>query len=167
MAKKRNKKYTPQLGGTAKKRKTSSQEIQQCYLVAKKLLCHFELDPKLLDVFTKRQKERLYHIYYITPIIKPEKVRTVPRQYIRNINNDAYNFMKTNFWGNPEIKLTYFELYTAGLSFLSTIQSMFKEDCIFESGTPQYESASLICKKFDRDELMNESLKEVSDHIFY
>ena len=166
MAQKRNKKYTPQKGGTTKK-KTSVQEMQHCYLVAKKLLCHFNLDPKLLDVFTKRQKERLYHIYYITPIIKPEKERTVPRQYIRNINNDAYNYIKTNFWGDPENKITFFELYTAGLSFLSSIQAMFKENNLFESGTPQYESASRICEKFDRDELLNESAKDVSDHIFY
>jgi len=141
--------------------------MRQCYLVAQKLLRHFELDPNLLEVFTKRQKERLYHLYYITPIIKPQKERTVPRQYIRNINSDAYQFIKTNFWGNPENKLTYFELYTAGLSFLSTIQGMFKEDNLFEPGTPQFVSASLICEKFDRDDLMNESSKEVSDHIFY
>ena len=141
--------------------------MQHCYLVAKKLLLHFELDPKLLDVFTKRQKERLYHIYYLTPIIKPEKERTVPRQYIRNINNDAYNFIKTTFWGKPEVKLTYFELYTAGMSFLSTMQGMFKEDNLFEPGTPQFESASRICEKYDRDELLNGSAKEVSDHIFY
>ena len=168
MAQIRNKKrYTPQQGGTSRKRKTTPQEMQQCYAVAKKLLLHFELDPKLLDVFTKRQKERLYHIYYITPIIKPEKERTVPRPYVRNINNDAYQFIKTACWGKPEVKLTYFELYTAGLSFLSSIQGMFKEDEIFEPGTPQYESARLICEKFDRDELMNESSKEISDHIFY
>ena len=167
MAKKRTKKYTPQSGGTTKKKKTSPQEMHYCYLVAKKLLRHFELDPNLLDVFTKRQKEKLYHIYYITPVIKPQKERTVPRQYIRNVNNDAYTFMKTNFWGNPENNLTFFELYTAGLSFLSTIQGMFKEDNLFEPGTPQYESASRICEKFDRDDLMNESSKDVSDHIFY
>jgi len=167
MAKNRNNKYTSQPGRTGKRRKPSPQEMQQCYLVAKKLLLHFELDPKLLDVFTKKQKERLYHVYYITPIIKPEKERTVPRQYIRNINNDAYNFIKTTFWGNPEVKLTYFELYTAGMSFLSTIQGMFKTDKLFESGTPQYESASRICEKFDRDEILNESAVEVSNHIFY
>ena len=167
MAKNRNKKYIPQSGGTAKRRKPSPQEMQQCYLVAQKLLRHFDLDPKLLEVFTKRQKERLYHLYYITPIIKPQKERTVPRQYIRNINSDAYHFIKKKFWGNPDNKLTFFELYTAGLSFLSTIQGMFREDNLFEPGTPQFESASRICEKFDRDDLMNESSKEVSDHIFY
>ena len=167
MAKKRTKKYTPQKGGTVKRRKPSPQEMQQVYLVAKKLLRHFELDPKLLDVFTKKQKEKLYHIYYLTPIIKPQKERTVPRQYIRNINNDAYNYIKTTFWGKPENELTYFELYTSGMSFLSTIQGMHKQDNIFEPGTLQYEAASRICEKFDRDELLNDSIKEISDHIFY
>jgi len=97
--KKKTKKHTPQSGGIKKKRKPSPQEMQQVYLVAKKLMLHFELDPKLLDVFTKKQKEKLYHIYYITPIIKSQKERTVPRQYIRNINNDAYQFIKTTYYG--------------------------------------------------------------------
>ena len=167
MAKKRIKKYTPQQGGHAKRKKASPEEVKLCLNVAKKLLLHFELDPKLLDVFTKRQKESLYRIYYITPIIKPAIERTVPHQYIKHINNDAYKYIKTTFWGKPENELTYFELYTAGLSFLSTIQGMFKEDRIFEPGTPQFEAASLICEKFDRDELMNESYKDVSDEIFF
>ena len=167
MAKNRNKKYTPQMGRTVRRKKTTPQEMHQCYLVAKKLLLHFDLDPKLLDVFTKRQKEKLYNIYYLTPIIKPEKERTVPNPYIRNINNDAYNFMKTNYWGNPEAKITFFELYTAGMSFLSTIQGMFRKDHLFDPDTPQYESARLICEKFDRDTLLNDSAKDVSDQIFY
>jgi hypothetical protein len=167
MANKRNKKYTPQSENTAKKKKSSAQEMLQCFIVAKKLLLNFELDPKLLDVFTKKQKENLYHIYYLTPIIKPKKEHTVPSQLIKNINNDAYHFIKTNFWGNPDCEITFFELYTAGLSFLSTIQGMFKEDNLFLPGTPQWEAASRICEKFDRDELLNESIKEVSDHIFY
>jgi len=162
-----NKQYNPQQGFIKKRRKPSPQEMQQCYLVAKKILRHFELDPKLLDVFTKKQKERLYRIYYITPIIKPLQERTVPRPYIRNINSDAYQFIKTHFWGNPDNKITFFEFFTAGLSFLSTLQGMFKEDKIIESGTPQYESASLICEKYDRDDLMNESFNDASDHIFY
>ena len=167
MAKNRKRKYTPQRGGTVKRREPSKQEMEQTYLVAKKLLQHFELDSKLLDVFTKTQKKSLYRVYYLTPIIKPEKERTVPRQYIRNINNDAFHFIKTTYWGNPEAKLTYYELYTAGMSFLSTIQGMFKEKNLFEPGTPQYESASRICEKFDRDELLNASSKEVSNLIFY
>jgi hypothetical protein len=167
MAKKRNKKYTPRPGGTAPSKKIPKEESAQCYLVAKKLLRHFELDPKLLDVFTKNQKERLYRIYYVTPVIKPQKERTVPRQYTRNINNDAYQYMKTNFWGKPENQLTFFELATSGLSFLSTIQDMFKENCVFTAGTPQFEAAKLIAEKFDRDELMNIAFDDVSDHIFY
>ena len=117
-------------------KKKSRSDMEQCYLVSRKILHHFELDPKLLDVFTKKQKERLGKIYYITPTIDPEKARTVPRQYIKKINSDAYKYMKNNYWGNPENKLTYFELATAGLSFLSTIQGMFKEDNLFEPGTP-------------------------------
>jgi hypothetical protein len=140
--------------------------MEQCNIVAKKILQHFELETKLLEVFTKKQKERLYRVYYITPTIGPDKPGTVPRQYIKNINGDTYKYMKNNFWGNPETKLTYFELATFGLSFLSTIQGMFKEENLFEPGTIQFEAARKICEKFDRDELLNEAFKDVSDHLF-
>ncbi|GHT58404.1 hypothetical protein AGMMS50239_02890 [Bacteroidia bacterium] len=148
-------------------KKNSRTEQEQCTIVAKKILQHFGLDTKLLDVFTKKQKERLSKVYYITPSISADKPGTVPRQYLKTINSEAYKFMKTNFWGNSENELTFFELATFGLSFLSTIQGMFKEENLFEPGTPQYESASCICEKFDRDELMNEAFQDVSNHIFY
>ena len=52
-------------------KKKSRSDMEHCYLVSRKILHHFELDPKLLDVFTKKQKERLGKIYYITPTIDP------------------------------------------------------------------------------------------------
>ncbi|MDR0698020.1 MAG: hypothetical protein LBG28_02195, partial [Tannerella sp.] len=71
------------------------------------MLRHYELEPELIDVFTKKQKEVLLKLCYDQPDVKAKKERTVPRQYVRNINNDTYQFMKTHYWGKPENQLTY------------------------------------------------------------
>jgi hypothetical protein len=139
---------------------------EQGYIVSKKILCHFELEPELIDVFTKKQKEHLFHKFYETPSIKPAREKTVPRQYIRNINTAIFQFMKSKFWGNPENRLSYMDLATYGLSFLSSIEYDFQNN-LYAADTPQYEATRRICEKFDRDEVMNTAFKEVLDEVWY
>jgi hypothetical protein len=74
--------------------------------------------------------------------------------------------MKENFWGDPENKLTYMELATYGLSFLSNIEQLHRESS-FVPGTMQYGAAARICEKFDRDEVLNTAFKEVQYEIWY
>ena len=147
-------------------KKIDRAEHEQCYRVAKKLLRHFDLDPNLIDVFTKNQKLRLLHHFYKTPFVKPLKEKTVPRQYIRNISNTVIQFMKENYWGDPENKLSYMELATFGLSFLSNIEQVYREDG-FTPDTMQYDAAAKICAKFDRDEVLNTAFNDVQYEIWY
>jgi len=149
------------------KKYISRTEQEQCYVVAKKVLRHFELDPELIDVFTKKQKERLLKVWNESPIVKPEKERTVPRQYLRNIQAEMHKFMKNNFWGNPENQLTYSELAIYGMSFLLNLSNMYIRDAVFVSGTPQEETAKLICGKFNMDDIYYKGFKEVLNEIWY
>jgi len=148
------------------KRRNLRQDAEQCYLISKKILNHFGLDPKLLDVFTKKQKEFLYRIYFLTPTITPDKDGMIPRHYIKMINNEAYLYMKYEFWGNPDSEITYMELATSGLSFLTSMQSMLKNQKLLEIGTPQYESATLICEKYECNKVLREVLDKISDRLF-
>jgi len=141
-------------------------QYEQCYIVAKKILRHFELKPELIDVFTKRHKERLLHVFYVTPVVKPDKEKTVPRQYIRNINTATYQYLKNNYWGNPENNITLTELATYGLSFLSNIEQAFEEK-IFDENSPQFEAARTICEKFNRDEVLNTEFSGLITDIYY
>ena len=153
-------------GKSVSKKHISNSEKEQCYLVSKKILRHFELSPDLIDVFSKKQKERLLNKCYETPYIKPVKERTVPRQYVRNISSTVFQFLKTNFWGNPENRITYMELATYGLSFLSNIEYLFREN-MYAEGTPQLEAARQICGKFNRDEVLNTAFKDVLDEVWH
>ena len=147
------------------KKKLRSQ-YEYCYIVAKKILSHFELKPELLDVFTKKHRERLLKVFYLTPAVKPERERTVPRQYIRNINTEMHHYLKNTYWGNPENDLTLEELATYGLSFLSNIQQAFQER-FFDNNSPQSEAARLICEKFDRDEVLNTQFSGLMTNIYH
>ena len=134
------------------KKNISQTEQERCYVVAKKLLRHFELEPELIDVFSKKQKLKLFKKFFEPPIVKPAKINTVPRQYVKNIHTEMYLFMKTNFFGNPENQLTYMELATYGLNFLLNLSNMHVRDAAFIQGTPQEEVAKQICEKYDIDE---------------
>ena len=102
---------------TGPSKKVTRTQKEQCYQKAKKILRHYDLEPGLVDVFTKRQSESLFYLCYDQPDVKAKKERTVPKQYIRNINNETYQIFKKNYWGNPEHNITYMELATYGLSF--------------------------------------------------
>lgn len=161
MAKKKTRQNTP-----VKKKSSLRSELEQGYLVAKKILRHFDLAPELIDVFTKKQRERLLHKFYVSPQIKTAKERTVPRQYVKNINTATFQFMKTHFWGNPDNELSYLELATYGLSFLSTIEQHYRND-MYAEGTPQQDVARQLCEKFDRDDVLNTAFKDVMYEVWY
>ena len=165
MAKKKRYQTIKQSSHKVSNKKLRAQH-EQCYIVAKKILRHFELNPELIDVFTKRNRERLLHVFYITPVVKPDKEKTVPRQYIRNINTAMYQYLKNNFWGNPEHNITLTELATYGLSFLSNIEQAFEEK-FFEENSPQFEAARTICEKFNRDDVLNNEFFGLMTDIYH
>jgi hypothetical protein len=160
----KNKRYIPKRSGPPRKVERSQQE--RCYLVAKKILRHYDLEPELIDVFTKKQKEMLLRICYDQPDVKAKKERTVPRQYVRNINNETYQIMKTQYWGEPENQLTYMELATYGLTFLGNLSDFYRKNA-FIAGTPQAEAARRIFEKFNGDRILETAFKEVMDNIWY
>ena len=141
-------------------------QYEQCYSVAKKIMLHFELKPELIDVFTKKQRQILLMLCYDPPLIKAKKDRTVPRQYVRNISNDTYQFMKTHFWGKPEHGVTYMELATYGFSFLGNLHDYLEKES-FAAGTPQEEAATLIIEKLGNHVFFERAMEEVLDQIWY
>ena len=146
----------------------SQTELNRSCNVAKKTLRLFELDPNIIDVFTKKQKSILLHNFFEPPIVKPDKPNTVPRQYIKNIHEELYRFIKTAHFGDPDIKLTYIEFLTYGLNFLSTLSAMHIKGRKFEYGTPQEIVADKICAKYDIDELLDRvSIQEIFQVLYF
>jgi len=140
--KKRNK--SMMTAPSAKKYK-SHDEQERGYIVAKKLLRHFDLDPKLLEIFTKRQRQALFTLGFDMPAVRAEREKTVPRRYVKTMHEEVFKFLKTNFWGAPENQLSYMELATQGVAFHTAIGNHL-EDGKFEG--VQEETARLIVDKF-------------------
>ena len=145
----------------------SQTELHRSCSVAKKMLLFLELDPNMIDVFSKKQKSILLHNFFETPTVKSDKPNTVPRQYVRNINEELYRFIKTVPFGDPDIKLTYLEFLTYGLNFLSNLSAMHIKGHKFESGSPQEAAADQICAKYDLDELRDKvSIQEIFQILY-
>jgi hypothetical protein len=139
----------------AKKRKTptpkplvksnSQRVIQSNYNIARKILQHFDLDPNLIDSFSKKQREVLTGLQLEPPSLKPDKENTIPRQYTNVFRAEINEYMRTHYWGNPENKLSYMEVATSGMAFMLLIRTMMETDVC--RGTPQEE---LLKQIYDR-----------------
>jgi len=148
---------------TVVKKEASRSEQEHTYIVAKKMLRHFDMDPDMLNGFTKRQKQLLFSFGCEMPSFKAEKENTVPRKFIKEIHTEMFKRMKTNFWGNPENKLTYMELATYGYLFYLLVCVEDVKD-IF-AGTPQEETIKLISDSFNAEKNIKE-LENGIDEIF-
>ena len=146
------KKKRPKTNVPSPKGSISRTEFERCYLVAKKIMRHFDIEPELLDSFTKRHKHNMFGYPYEAPIVKIEKEKTVPRWYVKEMHKRLFQFMKSNYWGNPENQITYMELAIYGLSFLFSMPYLL--DRGWFTGTPQEEIAKRICEKYDRVDFM-------------
>lgn len=165
MAKKKQKKqHHPVNKATTLANSRTQQEY--CYSVAKKILRHFGLEPELIDVFTKKQKQFLLTVMVEPPIVKPKLERTVPRQYVKNIHTEMYRFMKTNFWGDPENQLTYMDVAIYGISFLVNIAS-FYEAGLYGPGILQEEAAKRIYEKTDGNDVLNHIYNDILRIVWY
>ena len=147
--------------------KTVSQaEFNRSYNVARKVLRYLELDPNIIDVFSKKQKSIFLHNFYEPPIVKPDKPNTVPRPYVKNIHQELHRFLKTTPFGDPDLNLSHMELLTYGINFLSMLSVMHKE-LKFGINTPQAIVADQICAKFNREQIYMDSYQGLFEVLFF
>jgi hypothetical protein len=124
----------------------SQRALQNNYNIIKKFLRHLELDPDILDAFTKKQRyDLLYHTFNM-PQVRAEAENTIPRQYMTVFKNEIALFLRNNYIGNPENKLSYMEVATHVFSFLYSLRGIL-EDGSF-AGTPQEALAQSMMDAF-------------------
>jgi len=113
-----------------KKKKTSQSltrrlEITKTYFdkystVARKTLQVLDLDPSLFDRFTKKQKIEMMQLKSDPPRVKAQAGHSVPRHYIRKIQQEIYDFIKIfPVNGDKVLNLTYMDFLTCGLGFMT------------------------------------------------
>jgi hypothetical protein len=136
----------------------SRSQLERLYIAAQKMLRHFDLDPVLLNVFSKKQKQILLSTVFEFPSIKAEKEKTVPRKYVENIRENLVKYMKTNYFGNPENQLTYMDFAVYGLAFYFAVIIQVNRKRFM--GTAQEETVNQIYEKFSKTKIINEDTFE-------
>lgn len=91
--------------------------------VARKTLQLIDLDPALYDKFSKKQKLEMMRAKMTTPRITIQKGYSVPRQYVKMIQQEMNFFLKYSTVGNKDIGLNYGDFVTYGMTFLMFMQS--------------------------------------------
>jgi hypothetical protein len=146
----------------------SRTEQERSYAVAKKVLRHFELKSELVDVFSKRQKQFLFNIIFDFPVVRAEKEGTIPRRFLDNIRYRLLYFMKHQYFGNPENKLTYIEFATYGVGFINAIRLL--DGLNMPGSTPQQiDAVRQMHEKFPKIEqlLMEKGFAAVFNVLLY
>lgn len=142
----------------------SHTQLERCYAVAKKMLRHFDLDPELLDAFTKKQRLAIL-VTSDLPNIKAKKENSIPRHFVKKIREEIFHYMKTNFAGDPENKLTYMDMAICGTSFYISLYFHLKKGTF--AGTPQEEIARRICNVFGKGEFLRDVFFELLARVRY
>ena len=144
----------------------SRSQQERSYSVAKKMLPLFDLEPNLLDVFTKKQKQLLFGLIFEFPNVKAEKENTIPRRFVVKIREEMLQFMKTNYFGNPEHGVTYMDFTIYGYAFYNLLTTHVDNGTF--NGTPQEETARRICENIEKSELYNnEGYFALQNHLMY
>lgn len=115
----------------AKQIEISKTYFEKYSMVARKTLEVLELDPTLFDRFTKRQKHKMMLLKSDPPRVKAKTGHSIPRHYIRKIQQEIYDIIKIYpVNNNREINLNYMDFLTYGICFLSyaRIQNASKEE---------------------------------------
>jgi hypothetical protein len=118
MANKRNQKL-PVIRVSIKK--TTKTQIDRRSAIACKML-QVAGYPELFDTLSKNQKKFLLCCTIEEPDIRSEKPNTVPRQYVNNVRDELFDYMRTHYVGDKSICLSYMEFISFGAGFMDVLQ---------------------------------------------
>jgi hypothetical protein len=144
-------------------KEVSRKQQERSYIIAKRMLPLFDLEPALLDVFTKKQKQLLCGLAFDYPSVKAEKEKTVPGRFVKKIREEMIRFMRTNYYGSSEHGITHMDFTMYGYAFYTMLHTHIDKGTF--TGTPQEETAKLICGKIEESELINYSA--LKEHLMY
>jgi hypothetical protein len=89
----------------------------RAYAAIRKVLQVYGFDPGLLDAFTKQQRRFLVYVMSEPLHFKVEEGHYVPRQLVNFVAESTQRFLRTHYFGDESIGLTYLELATFGMAF--------------------------------------------------
>lgn len=149
MTKNKKKKKQPPLPSIKKDYEVTKTYFDNFSVVARKTLQVLDLDPALYDKFTKKQKIEMMKAKMDIPRVVVKDGHSVPRHYVKMIQQGMYEFMKFYPAGKPEIGLRYIDFVTYGMTFLMFVQFKGKSNEPCE----QAEVFKILMEKADIDNM--------------
>ncbi len=113
-------------------------------VTARKVLQLLELDPALYDKFTKKQKLSMMLLRFIPAHVYPMTGHSVPKVYVKVLQQEAYKFLKEIQVGEPSLGLSFYDYVTYGMTFISAARCREQE----YAETPVGPICSEIAKRY-------------------
>jgi hypothetical protein len=137
--------------------------IEKAYTTIRKILQVYGLDPDILNVFTKNQRLVICYLKAGPPRFKAEEGHRIPRRLLDFASESTHHFMRTNYFGDKNLGLTYLDLATYGISFILTVIA--ERD--FSTGyTPkQEETLKLIAASLGDNNRIEDDLKAIGGNM--
>jgi hypothetical protein len=159
--KKKKKKQQPQQPSRYRGNLESKTSFDKAYTAIRKVLQAYGFDPDLLNTFSKQQRRFFCFLKAEPPRFKVEEGSQVPRRLLDFASETAHRFMRTHYFGDESIGLTYLELATYGMAFMAIVIS----DLDNTAYSPeQLKILNLIADCFE-DNRIERDLTEVATHI--
>ncbi|MDR1645829.1 MAG: hypothetical protein LBS05_08425 [Tannerellaceae bacterium] len=93
--------------------KHSQAYMEACYATAKRIIRAIDGDEKLLDAFTKRQKQDLFCVTVTPPYVAAMQGHKVPRSFLDYIQGSVTMCLKRDIF-DEELGVTWMEIMTVG-----------------------------------------------------
>jgi hypothetical protein len=101
----------------------SKTALDKSETVMRKVLRAYGLDPNMLSIFTKRQRQVMYFMNVESIRFRVAEGHRVQRRLIHFVSESVHRFLRTHYFGDESIGLTYLELSTYGMSISAAIMT--------------------------------------------
>jgi hypothetical protein len=134
---------------------------EKAYAAIRKIFRVYGLDPCLLDEFSKTQRNYLLSVASEPTRFKVEEGHRVPKQLVNFVAESTHRFMRTHYFGDESIGLTYLELLNYGMAFTYTVIAEHESRTF---APKQLKIIDELAEVFDEDRVRND-LVDMGTHI--
>lgn len=128
MAQRRKKKQPKQNRPVYRSNTSSIAAKNKAEAVIRKILQAYGFDPGLLDRFSKRQRWMILQLRAESLRFRVAEGHRVPRRVVDFVSETTHRFLRTHYFGDASIGLSYLDLTTYGMAFASIIYAINNND---------------------------------------
>ncbi|MDR1454638.1 MAG: hypothetical protein LBJ01_03205 [Tannerella sp.] len=141
--------------------KRSNTFLEGCYAATRRIFRALGEDESAFDLFTKRQKQKMFIVTILPPRIAAAQGHTVPRHYLRYVQDSLVTFLKRTYF-DEEAGVTWMDMITVGQQLLLLFHS---EEFTEILQAPQRELVQRLCSVFEIRDLFNQIQLHVANSI--